>query len=156
MGLNRTKAGSVYPPFTYDVSRAKIHEYATALGESDPRYHSDGDDCVAPPTFAACFTLGRGVETVLRDPELGAHSSLVHGGQRYLYGDRPLRPGDRLTCTPRLGDITARGGSEFLVLEVDCRFAGTDELAVLSQSTIVFFGPSGPSDASVADPSVIG
>jgi hypothetical protein len=60
MALNRDKVGTSYPSYTYEVSREKIREYASALGESDPRYFSDGDDCVAPPTFAACFTVIKG------------------------------------------------------------------------------------------------
>jgi hypothetical protein len=146
MALNRDKLGTSYPPYTYEVSREKIREYATALGETDPRYTSDGDDCVAPPTFAACFTVVKGGAAALSDPELGSHPALVHGTQRYVYGDRPLRPGDVLTCTPRIADISARGRNEFLVVEVDCRFAGTEEPAVRSEATIVFLGSAAPAD----------
>ena len=69
MALNLDKVGETYPDYGYEVTRAKIHEYARALGESDPRYLSDGEDCVAPPTFAACFTITRGGEIVLGDPD---------------------------------------------------------------------------------------
>jgi hypothetical protein len=140
MALNRDKLGTSYPSYTYEVSREKIREYAMALGESDPRYFSDGDDGVAPPTFAACFTVVKGGAAALSDPQLGSHPALVHGTQRYVYGARPLRPGDVLTCTPRIAGITARGRNEFLVIAVDCRFAGSDELAVRSEATIVFLG----------------
>jgi len=139
MALNRDKVGTVYPSYRYEVSREKIREYAIALGEDDPRYVSDGDDCVAPPTFAAAFTITKGGASVLGDPELGAHPALVHGSQRYTYGERPLKPGDLLTCTPRVAAISARGSNEFLTIEVDCRF-GDDTLAVRSEATIVFLG----------------
>jgi hypothetical protein len=150
MALNRDKVGTTYPPYTYEVTRAKIHEYAQALGETDPRYLSDGDDCVAPPTFAACFTIVRGGASAFADPELGTHPALVHGTQRYVYGGRPLRPGDVLTCTPGIGDISVRGSNEFLVMEVDCRFADTDELAVRSEATIVFLGSAPAKDEAAA------
>ncbi len=140
MALNRDKVGTEYPSYTYEVSREKIREYAAALGESDPRYFSDGDDCVAPPTFAACFTVVRGATPVFGDPELGVHPVLVHGSQRYETGVRPLRPGDRLVCTPRVGSITYRGRNEFLEIEVDCRFEDSGDLAVKSVGTIVFLG----------------
>ena len=61
MALNQSKVGTAYPAYRYEVAREKIREYAMALGESDARYQSDGDDCVAPPTFAAAFTLSRGL-----------------------------------------------------------------------------------------------
>jgi len=62
VALNRDRIGTSYPSYRYEVSREKIREYAAAVGETDPRYYSDGDDCVAPPTFAACFTLTKGGE----------------------------------------------------------------------------------------------
>jgi len=147
MALNTDKIGTSYPPYTYEVSREKIREYAMALGERDPRYYSDGDDCVAPPTFAASFTVTKGGQAAFADPDLGAHWTLVHGSQSYRFGDRPLRPGDVLTCTPRIGDISARGRNELLTIEVDCRFAD-DTLAVLSRAVIVFLGSAPGADAA--------
>jgi hypothetical protein len=140
MALNQAKVGTVYASYTYEVSREKIREYASALGESDPRYYSEGDDCIAPPTFAAAFTVIKGGAAAFSDPDLGAHPVLVHGSQRFAFGTRPVRPGDVLTCTPRIASITARGRNEFLVVEVDCRFADSGESAVLAESTIVFLG----------------
>jgi hypothetical protein len=151
MALNPDKVGTTYPTYTYEVSREKIHEYAEALGETDPRYHSVGDDCVAPPTFAASFTVIKGGQAAFADPELGTHPTLVHGSQRYVYGDRPLRPGDVLHCTPRIADISTRGSNEFMVTEVECLFADSGELAVRSEATIVFLG-SAPSAAAAPDP----
>ena len=144
MALNRDKVGTEYPAYRYEVSREKIREYASALGESDPRYFSDGDDCVAPPTFAACFTVIKGGQAAMSDPDLGTHFALVHGSQNFTYGDRPLKPGDVLACTPRIDSISARGNNEFLTVAVDCRHEGTDDIAVTASQTIVFLG-SAPS-----------
>ena len=148
MALNQSKVGSTYPTYRYEVSREKIREYAVALGETDPRYHSEGDDCVAPPTFAAAFTLTKGLMLLMSDSELGAHPALVHGSQAFRYGTRPLRPGDVLECSPRIASITTRGRNEFLTTVVDCRFAGTDELAVEAEVVIVFLGSAPQEDAA--------
>lgn len=145
MALNRTKVGTSYPTYRYEVSREKIREYALALGETDPRYQSDGDDCVAPPTFAATFTLTKGLMALLGDPDLGAHPALVHGSQSFTWGERPLRPGDVLECTPSIADVTVRGRNEFLTSVVECRHAGSGEHAVTAESVIVFLG-SAPVD----------
>ena len=149
MALNPAKVGAVYPSYTYEVSREKIREYATSVGESDARYFSDGDDCVAPPTFAASFTIIKGGMASFADPDLGAHPALVHGSQSFTWGERPLRPGDRLRCTPRIEAIVPRGRIEFLTTVVDCVFADTDELAVSAEIVIVFLGsaPSSGGDA---------
>jgi hypothetical protein len=148
MALNADKVGTEYPPYTYEVSREKIREYAQALGESDPRYFSDGDDCVAPPTFAASYTVIKGGAAAFSDPDLGVHPALVHGSQRYVYGDRPVAPGDTLTCTPRIADIQVRGRNELLTVEVDCRF-DDGSLAVRSEAVIIFLG-SAPQKEDVA------
>ncbi len=149
MALNRDKVGAEYESYRYEVCREKIREYASALGETDERYFSEGDDCVAPPTFAACFTIIKAGAQVMADPDLGAHMVLVHGAQAYDYGDRPLRPGDTLVCTPRIDSITYRGRNEFLTLAVDCRFEDSGDRAVLARNTIVFLG-SAPEDQQEA------
>ena len=140
MALNRERVGTSYPAYRYEVAREKIREYATAVGETDARYFSDGDDCVAPPTFAACFTIMKGGAALFADTGLGAHFTLVHGEQTFEFGDAPLRPGDQLECTPRIADIRYRGRNELLTLEVECRREGTGERAVLSTGVIVFLG----------------
>lgn len=129
------------PTYHYEVSREKIREYAAALGEDDPRYFSDGDDCVAPPTFAACFTVVRGAEAVLPDPGEQAPAGLIHGSQSFEYPGRPLRPGDRLACTPRLVDVRERRGAAFLTVEVQCRFADSGRPAVVSSARFVRMAP---------------
>lgn len=150
MALNTDKVGTTYPTYTYEVSREKIREYAAALGESDPRYFSDGDDCVAPPTFAACFTVIKGGQAAFADPDLGVHPALVHGSQSFAWGGRPLQPGDVLDCTPRIDAISARGRNEFLTIAVDCRHRDSGDLAVTATQTIVLLG-SAPTDDDTAE-----
>lgn len=142
MVLDRSRVGTSYPPYRYEVSREKIREYAVALGETDPRYHSEGDDCVAPPTFVACFTIARGAAALFSDLGLGVHPNLLHGAQAFVFGQRLLKPGDVVVCTPKIADISSLGRSEILALEVDCQFLDTGERAVLSRSRIVLVAPS--------------
>lgn len=137
--LNHDRIGHRYPPYHYEVSYEKVREYALATGVRDEAYLRDGADIVAPPTFAACFTVTQGVAWMLEDPDLDAHASLVHGSQEYEF-HRPIRPGDVLECTPWITDITTRRRNEFLTLQIDCVDAGTGEPVVTSRGTIVFLG----------------
>ncbi|MFT5222849.1 MAG: hypothetical protein ACI867_001155 [Glaciecola sp.] len=138
MALNRDKIGVSYPSIDHEITREEIHLYAKALGETDPRYLSESDDCVAPPTYAARFTVVDPMINAIGDEELGAHFALVHGSQSYEFG-RPMRPGDVVTVTPTIADITYRGANEFLSLTLDASYAdGTTCLA--SATTIVFLG----------------
>jgi hypothetical protein len=140
--LNTDRIGHRYPPYRYEVSREKVREYAMATGVADPQYQADAGDLVAPPTFAACFTVGRGSAPIVADPELGAHWTLVHGAQEYDF-HRPVRVGDVLECTPSIADISYRGTNEFLTIQIDCVDAKTGEPVVTSRGTIIFLGAIG-------------
>jgi acyl dehydratase len=121
------------------VSREKIREYANATGVSDPQYQADEGDMVAPPMFAASFTVIRGGAPMFGDQELGVHFALVHGSQEFEF-HRPVRIGDTLECTPQIADINWKGRNEFLTLQIDCVDADTKEPVVTSRGVIVFLG----------------
>lgn len=137
IALNRDRIGHRYPVYRYEVSREKIREYAVATGLPDPAYTDDRADVVAPPTFPACFTITRGGEYLLADPDLGANPNMLHASQRFEL-HRVLRPGDVLECQPWIADITGRGGRELLTLQIDCWELATGEPAVTSRGMLVF------------------
>ncbi len=134
--MNRDRIGHVYPSYRYEVSREKVREYARATGVSGPAATAESGPVTAPPTFAACFTIGGGA--LFSDPELGAHWNLVHGSQDYEFA-RPVRVGDVLRCTPRIADIQPKGRMELLTLQIDCVEADSGEPVLTSRGTIVFF-----------------
>jgi acyl dehydratase len=121
MALDATQAGRTYPPTVpYLVGREKIREFAEAIGETDPA-HFDPEaakalghpDVVAPPTFPM-IVCSLGTRLLIDDPDLGLDfTRVVHGDQRFAYA-RPVRAGDRLTCTVTIEQITSRAGNEFL------------------------------------------
>jgi hypothetical protein len=145
IALNPDRIGHRYPPYHYEVSREKVREYAVATGVRDPVYTADpasvpAEGILAPPTFAACFTIGR--DELFGDPELGAHWNLVHGSQSYELL-RPLRVGDVLACTPSIVDIVDRRRMELLTFRIDCADARTGEPVLVSTSVIIFFPEEG-------------
>jgi acyl dehydratase len=111
-------------PFTapggYEVSRAKIREFATAVGETSPVCH-DVDaaraaghlDLVAPPTFAVVPSF-RGLYEVMS--RIGAPlQQQVHGEQGFTH-HRPIVAGDELVTTATLEKARAVGGNHFLTI----------------------------------------
>ena len=106
MTLDRSLVGRSYPPSAvYEVGRAKIAEFAAAIGATDP-VHTDADaaraagyaDVIAPPTFAIVVSLEAAM-SVLQDPDVALdYSRVVHGEQRFAH-TRPIRAGDRLVAT---------------------------------------------------------
>jgi acyl dehydratase len=107
-------------PGVYEVSRAKIREFAAAVGETSPLCH-DVDaaraaghaDLVAPPTFAVVPSF-RGLYEVMS--RVGAPlQQQVHGEQGFTH-HRPIVAGDELVTTATLEKARAVGGSHFLTI----------------------------------------
>jgi acyl dehydratase len=117
MPITETHAGRRYPPCDpYEVSAAKIAEFATALGDDNPRYR--GESPMAPPTFAAVISA-RGWEQMFGDPELELSlERIVHGDQRFTFM-RPLHAGDVVIATVTIDKVRMRSGSELISATVD-------------------------------------
>ena len=142
MALDRALVGRSYPPSAvYEVGRAKIAEFATAIGADDPVHH-DADaaraaghpDVIAPPTFAITVTLGA-ADVVLADPEVSLdYSRVVHGEQRFTH-HRPIRAGDRLVATTTIDAARTVAGNDMLTTRVD--LATEDGEAVCSATSML-------------------
>ncbi|HEY6813749.1 MAG TPA: MaoC family dehydratase N-terminal domain-containing protein [Propionibacteriaceae bacterium] len=117
MAITEAHAGRRYPPCDpYEVSAAKIIEFATALGDDNPRYR--GESPMAPPTFAAVISA-RAWDQLFSDPELGISlQRAVHGDQRFTFM-RPLHAGDVVIATVTIDKVRVRSGSELISTTVD-------------------------------------
>ena len=143
MALNRDFVGRTYTPSApYEVSRMKIGEFATAIGDTNPIYRDKAaavaaghPDVVAPPTFPIVFSLS-GAGEGLSDPELGLnYAMVVHGEQRFEY-QRPIYAGDELVCTSTISEIRSVGRNEFITVRSDVTTTG-GELVCRAFNTIV-------------------
>jgi acyl dehydratase len=126
MALNRDFIGRAFPlSEPYEVSRVKIREFATAIGDSNPIYRDQAaakaaghPDVIAPPTFPIAISLGG---SALADPELGLnYAMVVHGEQRFTY-TRPIHAGDVLTCESTITGIRSAGKNEVMTVETAIR-----------------------------------
>ena len=142
MALDRELVGRSYPPSApYEVGRAKIAEFAAAIGDDDPVYRdldaaraAGHPDVVAPPTFAIVVTL-EAANVVLGDPAVALdYSRVVHGEQRFLH-HRPIRAGDRLVATTTIDAARTVAGNDLLTTRVD--LATEDGEAVCTATTML-------------------
>lgn len=126
MALDPGLVGRSYPPSAvYEVGRAKIAEFAAALGEEDPVHRDPAaaralghPDVIAPPTFAIVVTLET-ANVVLADPDVDFdYSRVVHGEQRFTH-HRPIRAGDRLVATTSIENVRTVAGNDMLTTRVD-------------------------------------
>ena len=112
MAINPAYAGRTFDPSEpYEVSRVKIAEFATAIGDSSPLCRDRAaaqaagyPDVVAPPTFAIVITAPNSAR-LIADPDLGVnYAMVVHGEQSFAY-DRPLRAGDVVVAQTTIESI---------------------------------------------------
>ena len=117
MAITEAHAGRRYPACDpYQLSAAKIAEFAAALGDGNPRYR--GDSPIAPPTFATVISA-HAWDQLFGDPELElARNRVVHADQRFSFV-RPLRTGDKVIATLTIDKVRVRPGSELVSTTVD-------------------------------------
>lgn len=118
MPISEEHVGRSYPATApYQVSRAKVAEFAAALGDADaPAY--TGTEPLAPPTFAVVLSSAAW-EAMFTDPELGLSlSRTVHADQRFIW-TRPLRAGDEIQATLTIEKVRVRGASAIITIAVE-------------------------------------
>ncbi len=134
MAINQQHAGRSYPPTApYEISSAKIAEFARAIGDENPAY--SGDDPTAPPTFAAVLSSSAW-GAMFDDPELGlALRRIVHGDQGFSFS-RPLRAGDRVTATLTVDKVRVRDAADIIGSSVRIETTGGE---LVCTATATFF-----------------
>jgi acyl dehydratase len=139
--------GRVLSTGSATVTAEHVAEFARALGDPNPLYRDPETarrgpfgTIVAPPTYPIAFmvqAMSGGMETFL---ELGLNfATLVHGEQEFEY-TRPIRAGETLTLTGRIGDVYEKVGSsgtlDFVVLETEARDQA-GEVVFFSRNTLI-------------------
>ena len=144
MPISAEHVGRQYPPTApYEVSHAKISEFAAALGNADPRH--TGPDAVAPPTFVAVLSAPAW-QLMFDDPELDlALPRIVHGDQRFEFA-RLLRAGDRVRATLTIEKVRTRGAADIISASVavrtaadPCGSSATGQGELVCTATATFF-----------------
>jgi acyl dehydratase len=117
MPISEEHVGRSYPATDpYEVSRAKIAEFAAALGDAaHPAYA--GENPIAPPTFAVVLA-SHAWGPMFADPDLGLSlSRTVHVDQRFTW-QRALRAGDVVSATLTIEKVRARGATAIITIAV--------------------------------------
>ena len=144
-----------------EVGRASIRYFALALGDDNPLYQDETfagqtrfGGIVAPPTLI-CET-SQHYHRQADDYGYIGHtwdlplppSRLIRGGNEYQFF-QPVRPGDRITATWRIGDIyeraTGRGGFLLFVIS-EVTYHNQDGELLASNRETVMYQPLGDGD----------
>jgi acyl dehydratase len=132
MPITSEHAGRSYPPTApYEVSAAKIAEFARAIGDDNPAYFTEAP--LAPPTFIAVVAKDAW-ETMFADEDLGlALHRIVHGDQRFSYA-RALRAGDVVHAILTIDRVRPRDTADIISATVRVETL-TGELICTAEAT---------------------
>jgi len=126
MPVNADYMGRTFPPGSpYEVSRVKIAEFASAIGDPSPVYRDPAAaqaaghaDVIAPPTFAIVVSMASS-SRAMSDPGFGLnYAMVVHGEQRFEYA-RPIVAGDVLIATSTISNIRSAGSNTLITTSTD-------------------------------------
>jgi acyl dehydratase len=127
MPIDTKFIGKTYGPYTYDVSKDKIMEYAKAIKNPDPHYVDEAfakkskyGRIIAPPTFAV--VLGAYLmEPVFFDSELALNMAmLVHGEQEFEFYE-VVKAGDSITTGGKIKDIKNKEKLDVISVELESK-----------------------------------
>ena len=109
--------GRRYETGPFEVTEASIRAYMGAVGDT-----RSSESLEAPPTYAMVYGYGAFWQ-LWTDQEVAMDvAHLVHGDQRFVF-HRAVRPGDRITTTGRLTNVTARGDMELVTFDLTSKDA---------------------------------
>lgn len=101
--------GATGQPYTLEVERGKIREFARATKARDGSYFDDPQP-VAPPTFLASAALWATPESSALDPGEVNWARILHGEQEYVFHGPPPRAGQTLVARQRVEDQYEKQG----------------------------------------------
>jgi hypothetical protein len=107
--VDKAALGAEGTPFTMEIERGKVREFARATHSRHPGYWDD-ERPVSPPTFLTTQFFWETVasnpwERVQMDQRRGLHAE-----QEYVFFGPPPSAGTRLTCQSRIAEIYEKEG----------------------------------------------
>lgn len=153
---DKSKLGMEFPPYTLEVEKGKIAEFAMAVSQKENKsqvkqIYADAaaakaagyGDIVPPPTFQTCFGLWGGAGLMPMIQALGINlGRLLHGEEEYEYL-APIHPGDVVTGKTRVVEMYDKEKKdkpgkfmEFTVLQTEITNQ-RGELVLRQRSTLV-------------------
>lgn len=141
--FDTSSIGKSFPPFTIEVARAKLHEFALAIGETSSIYHSQQaaqaagyEDVQMLPTMPTQFEFWGNPAWMDRLREIGLNTTrLLHVEQEFEY-HHEIKPGDTLIGVTTVLEGRARRGLDMATLET--RYTNQrDELVLTAQMKVM-------------------
>ena len=134
--VDKAALGAVGAPFTMDIERGKIHEFARAVRSSHPA-HFAGDDPVIPPTFLTTMFFWEELvpgsnpwHEVKMDQKRGMHAEQLASSMDRLR--RLFDVFDQKTALLQLLDISHRAQGVQIYIGGESGIVPLDEMSVVT------------------------
>lgn len=125
MAIDVRFIGKSYPPYSYEVGKEKVQEYAKAIKNLSPWYHDSEfakagpyGSIIAPPTFAVVYGAYL-IAPVFSDVELGLNMTMIVHGEQELEFYEVVRPGDVLEVRGQIVQIENKEKLDRISIRVD-------------------------------------
>ncbi|WP_139490960.1 MaoC family dehydratase N-terminal domain-containing protein [Brevibacillus dissolubilis] len=137
------KEGYQFPPYTFVVERGKIKEFALAIGDMNPIYHSKEAaqaegyrDVPMPLTFPTVLDMwgGNDFEAIIKSLDLNP-LKVLHGEQEYQYYGE-ICAGDELYVQAKVISTEHKRGMNFFLLETTYTNA-EGETVLIARSNVI-------------------
>ena len=130
-------------PEVYEVSAAKIREFAAAIGDPHPLYRDAAAaraagyaDVLAPPTFPIVFTAAAEERFLAAAGAAVELSHVLHREQRFAY-TRPIVAGSTLRCAVSVADAVIRGEQDVLTTVTQVRTEAGEHVVAVTSTILV-------------------
>ncbi len=135
--------GKEYPPFTVEVEKGRIRNFARAIGEEDPVYSDEEAAKKAgfraiptPPTFPHALVMDAGQSfRILADMGIDKARSM-HGEQGFTY-HADICAGDVITGRTRIKDIYEKKGGALKFIETETRMENQERVHVCDLRSVI-------------------
>ncbi|GAC1359735.1 MAG: MaoC family dehydratase N-terminal domain-containing protein [Ktedonobacteraceae bacterium] len=143
--FDKNLLGHSFPPFTFELTRVKIHELALAIGDENAIYHDSAaaraagyEDIPFPPTGPTLLTFWANTRMWQQMRSAGLNvERILHGEEEYEYL-APIKPTDALTGIMTIVDGKTRrlkdGTMDIVVVET--RYTNQHNEHVLQAKTM--------------------
>lgn len=140
--------GATYGPYPLTIAREKVAEYVEATGDLADRWAQH-----APPSFAGAL-LFVVAPHFLEDARVRPYTGvLVHIDQTFTWHG-PLRIGEAVTVTGRVGKVRERNGAYFVTFVAEVDSKDGDRLLDAVSTFLMGEGGTGESESPSTEPPV--
>ncbi|MCM3766195.1 MaoC family dehydratase N-terminal domain-containing protein [Neobacillus niacini] len=129
----RDKVGIHFEPFTFEIEKGKIKEFAMAIGDANPCYQA-GE--ALPPTFATVIEMWGGTDFIELAEKLELElPKVLHGEQEYEYLGK-IKVGERVTGVTSVTNAISKENMDLIKLETHYKNEA-GELVLISRNTVI-------------------